>query len=157
MNHKCCSKTSKPWYWYRKIVPRILKFFVFQIKYENTFRTEPMDKFQPEKVKGVIERVLERMLDNTPYSAHTCAELTQKLCQMIKNEVQRIGYERHRLVVCVYLAENRQQALQVASRCLWDENHDCFATATFSSSSITATATVYGVYFDWPYYLFLAL
>ena len=105
-------------------------------------------KFRSGRVERIIKDHLEINLNDTKYDPNKSSEMTQRLCNAIKREVLNLGFERYRILVYAYVGEKNDQSLQVASKFLWDEKRDCYATASHSTSSMFATATVYAVYFD---------
>lgn len=49
----------------------------------------------------------------------------------------------------VTLGQKTQQSVQVASRCLWDQAVDNYASVTYATQSVFAVAQCYGVYYEW--------
>ena len=41
----------------------LIKFIKFQIAYENTYKMEPPEKFRPDKVRPIIQKVLSTNLE----------------------------------------------------------------------------------------------
>ena len=56
---------------------------------------------------------------------------------------------RYKLVTHVMLGEDTDRSVQVAARCLWNQDTDNFAAATFRNNWIYAVAIVYGMYLEW--------
>lgn len=50
--------------------------------------------------------------------------------------------------VQVTLGQKTQQSVQVASRCLWDQAVDNYASVTYATQSVFAVAQCYGVYYE---------
>ena len=52
---------------------------------------------------------------------------------------------RYKIVVVVQIGQNTNQGVRVASRCLWDDKRDTFASASFSNKHMWAVGEVYAV------------
>lgn len=68
--------------------------------------------------------------------------------QVVKARVKDLMIPRYKIIVIISIGQIRDQNMRMGSRCLWDETHDNFSSHTFKNSSLFATATVYGVYFE---------
>jgi hypothetical protein len=120
-------------------------------KYENTYRTEPVEdeKFIPKEVSDIMERALRQKLYDVTYEANTCAKLSCSLTNIIKSRIQEnLDLPRYKIVINVMIGEKKEQSLQMASRCLWNEAIDRSATASFQNKTLFAVAIAHGVYFD---------
>ena len=115
---------------------------------ENTYRTEPKRKFPEGEVREIIKNSLEDMLSEQTYSANQCGFLTKLISSRIIEQVKSLSIERYKLVCLVNVGSKHDQGLVLASRCLWNEEHDTHVTATVENGTLFAVATVYGVYFE---------
>ncbi|KAK3769754.1 hypothetical protein RRG08_046861 [Elysia crispata] len=120
------------------------------VKYENTYKSEPDQgtEFLPSKAKNEIETFLERHMADMTYDPTTAAHLTQTIADKVKNLTKELNCPRHKLVSTVVVGECKNQGLETASRCLWDESKDNFATVSHKNKSIFAVVTVFAVYFE---------
>ncbi|XP_060063655.1 dynein light chain Tctex-type 5-B-like [Ylistrum balloti] len=120
------------------------------IQYENTYRLEPADgaKFVPSKVENIIKDILEARLRDFKYRAMFVKNLTTDLSNVINQRVKALGFPRYKFVCNVVIMENKDQGVEVASRCVWNPSTDNFATYTYRNATTIATAHVYGVYFE---------
>lgn len=118
------------------------------IQYLNTYKTGPDEekKFRTKPVKDVIESTLRTRLDNCTYCSDKCSKLTASITEEIKNAVKLLGFERYKIVCCAQIGSHNDQALRVASRCLWNESTDYAASGSFSNDSLFACVTVFGIY-----------
>ena len=120
------------------------------VELENSYRMAPDEegRFISYKVEYIIKNILETELKDTKYRADHCSKLTQDLCSTIKAKTKQLNFHRYKLVVQVVMGQDTDQAVQVASRCLWNHATDNFAAATFRNNSLYAIAIVYGLYLE---------
>ena len=64
-----------------------------KVKLENTYQLGPQNGsvFSPEKVKDVIEQVLQEYLDDTKYSARECKDLSKDISTDISTESRSLN------------------------------------------------------------------
>lgn len=117
-------------------------------KLENTFRTEPRQQFSYSKAHTVITDVLSTQLTGVDYSSEECPKLAVDLCDQIRVQVKQITPWRYKVAVIVHIGQKNDQALFMASRCLWNADFDTFTSASFSNSSLYAVGIVYACYFE---------
>ena len=118
---------------------------------ENTFKMEPENntKFCAVKIQTLVQDILEDMLQNQRgYDAKICFSMSQCITDTIKARVKGLGYHRYKLVVHVTMAQDSSQGLEVASRCVWDNERDNFATASYKTGDLVVIANVFGTYFE---------
>ncbi|KAJ8313106.1 hypothetical protein KUTeg_010479 [Tegillarca granosa] len=120
------------------------------VRLENTYRLEPVSgtAFSPEKVENVIRDVLDSRLNKVTYHPARSKTLATDLSTVIKGRVKMLDFKRYKIVCNVIIMENKDQGVQVASRCIWNSSTDNFATYTYRNSSITAIAYVHGAYYE---------
>ena len=56
---------------------------------------------------------------------------------------------RYKIVVQTTVGQMKDQAIRVASRCLWDPNTDNYASTSFKNETIFASVMVFCLYTDW--------
>ncbi|XP_071801616.1 dynein light chain Tctex-type protein 2B-like [Asterias amurensis] len=119
-------------------------------KMENTFRITPDDKntFKPLSVQQEIADVLEGVLGSMEYNPITSGRITTRLSEAIKVRVKALQFKRHKLVVHVLVGSHDGQSMELASRCLWNQDTDSYASASYQNTSLFAIASVYGVYYE---------
>lgn len=115
---------------------------------QNSYKLEPDKNFPVKEIQLIAEGTLSESLKNKRYERDTFPELCSSLTKIIQDKVKNIGLNRYKLITVVHIGENRGQSARFASRCLWNEKHDNYASASFYGETIFAQATVYGVYFD---------
>ena len=115
--------------------------------YQNTYKTEPDQRFEVSTVSSIIQQTLSTLGDLN-YDSNRCREHCKTLSNLIEKRVKQLNYTRYKIVCFVTIGELRGQGLHVASRCVWDSEKDNYATASYENSTLLAVGTVYGVYMD---------
>lgn len=113
---------------------------------EPTYRMEPEFKFNVPKVENIASRVLEDRLSDVDYSPRLCSNISRLISDEIKDRVKALKFDRYKIIVIVFVGENKEHGIQISSRSAWDDKVDTFATSKYQNSAIYATATVYGIY-----------
>jgi hypothetical protein len=116
--------------------------------YENTYKLEPEVKFQSDKVKTIIESVLELQLKEETYDPKSCKQMVLTLSEIIKSRVKDLNYQSYKIVCVVSIGELKEQGFRMGSRCCWDAKWDSFATGSYKNKSLFAIGSVWGVYFE---------
>ncbi|OWF48854.1 tctex1 domain-containing protein 1-like [Mizuhopecten yessoensis] len=118
------------------------------IQKEPSYRMEPKEslKFNSSKVEKIANMVLEDRLAELKYNPRLCSNISRLITEEIKDRVKTLKFDRYKIIVIVFIGENKDQGVQISSRCAWDDEVDNFATCTYKTNAIYATATVYGVY-----------
>ena len=119
-----------------------------KIEYLPTYRLHPVDGtlFNATKVRESIQDVLDRKLAGVMYDASNSRGIICELANEILDRVKRLNFRRYKFVVFVQLGSKNGQHVHVASRCIWAEKTDNFASASFQNSHLFAIATAYGLY-----------
>ena len=82
------------------------------------------------------------------YNASRCSKLADDLCSDIRRKTKELNFDRYKIVVQVYVGQDTDQSVHMASRCLWNPGTDMFATATYRNNSLYAIAVVYGLFLE---------
>lgn len=115
-------------------------------KLENSYKMTPNVRFNSSRVKALMLQTLEARLETVQYCPTTVKSLTKELSDTIKNLVKTLGFSRHKLISNVIIGPVTGQGVRVASRCVWDDKHDDYASASYQNESLFVVASVYGVY-----------
>ena len=59
-----------------------------------------------------------------------------------------LNFPRYKIIVQVFVGQQKQQGIRVASRCLWDTETDSVGSYTYNNDSLWATVMVFGLYVD---------
>lgn len=104
--------------------------------------------FRQDKVEELIRTALEVKLKKEVYDSNRCAFLVREICMLIKDRAKDLLGADHatRLVVQVFVGEDPEQPVLLATRCLWDlRGTDDYAAATYRNTSLFGIAVVFGV------------
>ena len=115
---------------------------------EPTYRMEPVKKFETDKVKEAIQRVVEERLSGFEYSAKRCALMSRVLTEEIREKVKELRNERYKIVCMVTMGQKKGQGLRLGSRCVWDHNVDNHVTYNWQDENSFCSVTVFGVYHE---------
>jgi len=115
-----------------------------------TYKMEPdlNKRFNVENVRRIATSTLQRHLKGVKYTDDSAMEHSQRLSDDIKRSVLALDIPRYKVIVQVTIGERKDQAIHVASRCLWDASTDNYASASFQNEHLWAVATVFGMYTD---------
>ena len=119
-----------------------------EVAMENTFKMTPDRKFPEGDVRSILKEILTERLTAAKYDADQCRQLSKSISDTVKTRVKELNIHRYKIICLVHIGQLGNQAMRIGSRCLWDTSHDTFASFEFKNSSLFASATVYGVYFE---------
>ncbi len=75
-------------------------------------------------------------------------EMAVEISNKIKQSVKGLNMPQHKIVVQTVIGEIDGQGARVASKCLWDDKNDNYASYTYSNSSLFCTGMVFGIYYE---------
>ncbi|XP_060070463.1 dynein light chain Tctex-type 5-B-like [Ylistrum balloti] len=119
-----------------------------KIRLENTYKMKPDDCFMPFKIRNEISAILHEYLANVTYDPIVCARLCCEISVAIKNKVKSMNTPRHKVICNVFISQQTESGIQVASRCLWDASNDSHACVTYKNSSLVAIGLVHGIFYE---------
>jgi len=121
-----------------------------KVNYENTYRLEPNEgeSFLSKKAENQISSLLEAHMADITYDATTAGRLSETIVEEVKKAVKEMECPRYKLVSTVVLGQCSGQGLEAASRCLWDDSKDTFATICHKTKSMFAVVTIFAAYFE---------
>lgn len=116
---------------------------------ENTYRMEPKVAFPVGEIKRIIDRTFQSYLGhNTKYNPLQAGYLTKFLSSTILKQIKNLNIDRYKTVCLVNIGSKHNTSVRIASRCLWNNDSDSFASANFENASLFASCVVYGIYFE---------
>ena len=71
-----------------------------------------------------------------------------ELSNQIRTQVKGLNIPSYKVVVQTVIGEISGQGARVASKCLWDDANDNYASYTFANHSLFCTGIVFGVYYE---------
>ncbi|CAG9830206.1 unnamed protein product [Diabrotica balteata] len=63
-------------------------------KYANTYRLEPNNHFNSEKVENILKEIMLEALENLSYDPEQCAKQAKWASLMIKSKVKELQFDR---------------------------------------------------------------
>jgi hypothetical protein len=116
----------------------------------HTFQLEPKDseRFMPAKVRAVISDVCTEKLTGLSYDHTQAQNLALELSNMVKLRCRTLNMPRYKLAVQTVVGELGGQGIRIASKALWNDQMDNWASFTFQSQNLFATVMVFGCYFE---------
>ncbi|NXO11728.1 TC1D3 protein, partial [Oriolus oriolus] len=114
----------------------------------NTYRLEPRNKVQYRLLRHKAQVILTNKLQGATYNGASSPFLCASISEEILKAVKELGYDRYKYVVSVLIVEKANQAMIVASRCLWDDQRDTWVSAKCETDTFIALALVMACYTD---------
>ncbi|KAH9538039.1 hypothetical protein CY35_16G084000 [Sphagnum magellanicum] len=106
----------------------------------------PTTRFQPGKVKEIIQNVLKEKLGGVNYDSEQAPQWIREITDTIKLQVREMGLERYKIVVQSVIGDQRDQGFQFASKCLWDPATDDYAFGSFVNDKVFGVAGAWAIY-----------
>ena len=122
------------------------------VQMEPTYRTEPKEVFNSDKVSRFMKDIVDRRMRTFSYDATNGILMSKIMTDEIKNKVKSLQFFRYKIVCLVTLGESRDQSMMSSSLCCWDPTVDRHVTYKWTSPELYCTATVYAIYYEWHYY-----
>ncbi|OQR84684.1 Outer Dynein Arm Light Chain 2 [Achlya hypogyna] len=94
--------------------------------------------FRRRKVCGIVSECLKQELETKEYDEEDAKVWCTSIADAVKNRIR----------VQAFVGQQKLQDVRIASRCLWDNDHDNHASAEFHNETIWATCIVFGLYSD---------
>ncbi|CEP00179.1 Dynein light chain [Plasmodiophora brassicae] len=118
--------------------------------WEPTYRMTPKEGalFQTYQVDSVIKSVMHAHLDGFAYDHDKARDVSLAISNGIKDGVKALKFQRYKVVVQTTIGEVRGQGARVASRCLWDDKTDNWASYSMKTETVWAVVTVFGLYLE---------
>lgn len=118
------------------------------VKFENTYKTEPDKKVGSDLIRKVISDLFEAELKDRPYNKEECTALSKRLAESLKQRVKSLGYARYKIVTVVAIGQkqNLNPSVAFTSRSIWNANFDNFSEYTFVNEGLYAVGLVYCLY-----------
>ncbi|XP_027577226.1 dynein light chain Tctex-type protein 2 [Pipra filicauda] len=117
-------------------------------KSTNTYRLESRNKFRDCLVRDKAQQILTSKLQQANYDGASSPFLCASISEEILKAVKGFGFDRYKYVVSVLIVEKTDQAMIVASRCLWDVQRDNWVSAKCETETFIALALVMACYYD---------
>ncbi|XP_001381627.1 dynein light chain Tctex-type protein 2 isoform X2 [Monodelphis domestica] len=117
-----------------------------KVKYANTYRMEPYQKFQAQRVQKKVQQILTDRLHKVKYNEETFSSLSVELADRILAAVKEFPFTRYKYIVKIILIQKTGQSINISSRWIWDVAWDTWLEAKHEAESYVALALVYALY-----------
>ena len=116
----------------------------------RTYRLQPKetDRFYPSKVKTIIEQIVTTHLEGKEYDHAQAKTQAERIVDEIKAAVKGLSIPSYKIVVQAVIGQVGGQGVRVASKCLWDDQNDNYASFTYKNTSLFCTGMVFGIYYE---------
>lgn len=116
---------------------------------ENTYKINPETFFPQKQVEAIIKSILEENLSKVIYASENIGVLSRHISELIKHQVGKLRIERFKIVVWVSIHDRKSGGdIRIASRCLWNDSCDNYASEKFENETLSAVANVYAIYYE---------
>ena len=109
-------------------------------------KPEETERFHPSEVRAIADRVVKAELQGKTYDEEEAKEWSMNIADTIREEVKKLNIPRYKVVVQVTIGQMKDQGVRVASRCLWDTAVDNYASVSYKTQNLWASAMVFGLY-----------
>ncbi|NP_001116839.1 dynein light chain Tctex-type protein 2 isoform 1 [Mus musculus] len=116
-----------------------------KLKFANSYRMEPLKKFQAHLVETKIQQILKDSLKDVKYD-DKAPHLSLELADRILAAVKEFAYHRYKFIIQVLFIQKTGQAINIASRWIWDVAWDNWVEAKHETESYVVLALVFALY-----------
>ncbi|XP_014721236.2 dynein light chain Tctex-type protein 2 [Equus asinus] len=117
-----------------------------KLKFANSYRMEPLKKFQAHSVETKVQQILKESLEDVKYDDKVFSHLSLELADRILLAVKEFGYHRYKFIIKVLFIQKTGQAINIASRWIWDVAWDSWVAAKHETEAYVALALVFALY-----------
>ncbi|XP_076190159.1 dynein light chain Tctex-type protein 2 [Aptenodytes patagonicus] len=119
-----------------------------KIRYANTYRLESHNKFRDYLVRDKAQAILTNKLQQAKYDGVSSPSLCASISEEILQAVKELDFDRYKYVVSVLIVEKAGQAINVASRWVWDVQRDTWVSAECETETFIALALITACYYE---------
>ena len=116
-----------------------------------TYRMEPeeTEMFYPSVAKKIADEIIAEELKGCEFDDEESKIWSTAISDRIREAVgASLSKTRYKIVVQTVIGAKSDQAIRVASRCLWDPNTDSYASCSYSNQSLFCTCMIFALYTD---------
>ncbi|XP_076782666.1 dynein light chain Tctex-type protein 2 [Arvicanthis niloticus] len=117
-----------------------------KLKFANSYRMEPLKKFQAHSVETKIQQILKDSLKDVKYDDKAFSHLSLELADRILAAVKEFAFHRYKFIIKVLFIQKTGQAINIASRWIWDVAWDSWVEAKHETESYLALVLVFALY-----------
>jgi len=100
-------------------------------------------------VQKIIEEVVELNLKDKEYVPELAQKQAEDIVNQIRTAVRGLNVPCYKIIVQSVIGQVEGQGVRLASKCLWDELNDNYASFTYKNASLFCTGIVFGIYYEW--------
>ncbi|KAM9017816.1 dynein light chain Tctex-type protein 2 [Ara ararauna] len=119
-----------------------------KIRYANTYRLEPYNRVRDYLVRNKAQAILMSKLQQDEYDGASSLSLCASISEEILKALKELNFDRYKYVVSVLIVEKANQAMEVASRWVWDVQRDTWVSAEYETNTFFALALVVACYYE---------
>ncbi|XP_070317640.1 dynein light chain Tctex-type protein 2 isoform X2 [Odocoileus virginianus] len=82
-----------------------------KLKFANSYRMEPLKKFQAHSVETKVQQILKESLQDVKYDDKVFSHLSLELADRILSSVKEFGYHRYKFIIKVLFIQKTGQAI----------------------------------------------
>ena len=90
-------------------------------------------RFHPSKVKEKIEQAITEMVKDKEYNHREAEKLAIEVSNKIRDTVKDLSIPSYKILVQTVIGEIGGQGVRIASKSLWDDKNDNWASFTYSN------------------------
>ena len=113
-----------------------------KVLYENSMRL-PEQVFPVAKVQEEMDRILAQKFDGKKYDPKDSVKLLTEASSEISSSIRKIIPPEFKYAVHATLSERIGQAFFAGTMCLWDPEHDNYATVKYDGTTFTVVVVVF--------------
>ncbi|NP_001399488.1 dynein light chain Tctex-type protein 2 isoform 1 [Rattus norvegicus] len=117
-----------------------------KLKFANSYRMEPLKKFQAHSVETKIQQILKASLKDVKYDDKAFSHLSLELADRILAAVKEFAFHRYKFIIKVLFIQKTGQAINIVSRWIWDVAWDSWVEAKHETESYLALVLVFALY-----------
>ncbi|XP_025722347.1 dynein light chain Tctex-type protein 2 [Callorhinus ursinus] len=117
-----------------------------KVKFAGSYRMEPLKKFQAHSVETEAQQILKESLKDVKYDDKVFSHLSLELADRILSAVKEFGYHRYKFIIKVLFIQKTGQAINIASRWIWDVAWDSWVAVKQETETYVALALVFALY-----------
>ena len=113
---------------------------------ELIWRPKLMDLFQTNKIRRIVQLILDETLNGKTYTSTDALVWTKTIADSVNKSVLSLRMKRYKHVVQVSLAQQNGAGYKFIGSCRWDPLCDCHTSVLFTCPTFYCVCVVFGVY-----------
>lgn len=101
------------------------------------------------RIRQIMQEELNLLRAVQEYDSRKSRELAMKLSESIKRRVKSLNLSRYRIISTVFIGNDNNQSVNIASKALWNSSIDIHESCVFSEKQMYAVAIVFLIQKEW--------